>query len=133
MQSIFLDLSGNRLGGFEGLLLVLFPLYGSCPHRGSPFCVRQSPLIRTGKFASGKCCLTSPFQPHPVLSYPLEWPSLFEAEQRTNSSLSRFTTVAQRSCGWPIQGNVPDEAGWGSEQPGLVENVPAHGTEVGTQ
>lgn len=28
-------------------------------------------------------------------------------------------------------GSVPAQAGWGFEQPGLVEGVPAHGSGVG--
>ena len=35
--------------------------------------------------------------------------------------------VAQRGCGCPIPGRVPGQVGWGFEQPGLVEGVPAHG------
>ena len=35
--------------------------------------------------------------------------------------------VAQRSCGCPLPGSVQGQAGWGFEQPGLVEGVPAHG------
>jgi len=35
--------------------------------------------------------------------------------------------VAQRSCGCPIPGSVQSQAGWGFEQPGLVEGVSAHG------
>ena len=27
----------------------------------------------------------------------------------------------------PLSGSVPGQAGWGLEQPGLVEGVPAHG------
>ncbi|KAJ7411391.1 hypothetical protein WISP_102642 [Willisornis vidua] len=30
------------------------------------------------------------------------------------------------SCGCPIPGSVQGQVGWGSEQPGLVEGVPAH-------
>ena len=41
--------------------------------------------------------------------------------------------VAQRSCGCPIAGNVQGQAGWGFEQLGLVEGVPAHGRGVGTR
>ena len=33
--------------------------------------------------------------------------------------------VAQRSCGCPLPGSVQSQAGWGFEQPGLVERVPA--------
>lgn len=29
--------------------------------------------------------------------------------------------------GFPIPGNIPGEAGWGSEQPGVAEDVSAHG------
>ncbi|KAK4816011.1 hypothetical protein QYF61_011001, partial [Mycteria americana] len=35
--------------------------------------------------------------------------------------------VAQRSCGCPIPGSVQGQAGWGFEQLGLVEGIPAHG------
>ena len=31
--------------------------------------------------------------------------------------------AAQRSCGCPIPGGVQGQAGWGSEQPGLVGGV----------
>jgi len=34
--------------------------------------------------------------------------------------------IPQRSCGSPIPGNIQGQVGWGSEQPGLVEDVPAH-------
>jgi len=34
--------------------------------------------------------------------------------------------VAQRGSGGPIPGNIQGQAGWRSEQPGLVEDVPAH-------
>jgi len=40
--------------------------------------------------------------------------------------------VAERSCGCPLPGSVQVQAGQGSEQPGLVEGVPAHGRGVGT-
>jgi len=33
---------------------------------------------------------------------------------------------AQRSSGGPIPGNIQDQVGQGSGQPGLVEDVPAH-------
>jgi len=32
----------------------------------------------------------------------------------------------------PLPGSVQAQAGWSSEQPGLVEDVPAHGRGVGT-
>ncbi|KAJ7418642.1 hypothetical protein BTVI_28450 [Pitangus sulphuratus] len=32
-----------------------------------------------------------------------------------------------RSCGYPIPGSVQGQVGWGFEQPGPVEGVPAHG------
>jgi len=40
--------------------------------------------------------------------------------------------VSQRSCGCPLHGSVQGQVGWGFEQPGLVEGVPAHGRGVGT-
>jgi len=41
--------------------------------------------------------------------------------------------VAWRSCGCLIPGGVQGQAGWGFEQPGLVEGVPVHGKVVGTR
>ena len=41
--------------------------------------------------------------------------------------------VAQRSGGCPIPGSVQGQVGWGFEQPGLVEGVPAHGRGLGTR
>ena len=41
--------------------------------------------------------------------------------------------VAQRDCGSPIPGSVQGQAGWGFEQPGLAEGVPAHGRGIGTR
>jgi len=38
---------------------------------------------------------------------------------------------AQSNCGCPLPGRVQGQAGRGSEQPGLVEGVPAHGGGVG--
>jgi len=35
--------------------------------------------------------------------------------------------VAQRSCGCALPGSVQGQVGWGFEQPGLVEGVPALG------
>ena len=35
--------------------------------------------------------------------------------------------LAQRGCGCSLPGSVQGQAGWGFEQPGLVEGVPAHG------
>jgi len=39
--------------------------------------------------------------------------------------------VAQRSSRGPIPGNIQGQVGWRSEQPGLVEDVPAHYRGVG--
>ena len=39
--------------------------------------------------------------------------------------------VAQRGGRCPIPGNIPGQAGRGSEQPDLAEDVPAHGRGVG--
>jgi len=43
------------------------------------------------------------------------------------------TAACQRSCGCPLPGSVQGQVGWGFEQSGLVEGVPAHGREVGTR
>jgi len=34
--------------------------------------------------------------------------------------------IAQRGSGGPIPGNIQGQVGQGSEQPGLVEDIPAH-------
>ena len=49
------------------------------------------------------------------------------------SYVEALAQVAQRSCGCPLPGSVHDQAGWGFEQPGLVEGVPAHGRGLGTR
>lgn len=41
--------------------------------------------------------------------------------------------VIQRSGECPIPDSVQGRVGWGIEQPGLVETVPAHGSSVGTR
>jgi len=41
--------------------------------------------------------------------------------------------VAQSSCGCPLPGSVQGQIGWRSEQPGLADDVPAHGGGVGTR
>ena len=41
--------------------------------------------------------------------------------------------AAQRSCGCLLPGSVQGQAGWGFEQPGLVEGVLTHGRAVGTR
>jgi len=41
--------------------------------------------------------------------------------------------ISQRSCGCPLPGGVQGQVGWGFGQPGLVEDVPAHGRGVGTR
>jgi len=43
-----------------------------------------------------------------------------------NKGVEKLAQVAQRSCGCPLPGGVQCQAGWGFEQPGLVEDVPAH-------
>jgi len=45
----------------------------------------------------------------------------------------KLKQVAERSCGCPLPGSVQGQAGWGFEQPGLLEGVPAHGRGVGTR
>jgi len=34
--------------------------------------------------------------------------------------------ISQRGSGGPIPGNIQGQVGRGSEQPGLVEDIPAH-------
>jgi len=42
-----------------------------------------------------------------------------------NGGGETLAQVAQRGSGGPVPGNVQGQVGWGSEQPGLVEDVPA--------
>jgi len=37
-----------------------------------------------------------------------------------------------KEADFPLPGSVQGQVGWGFEQPGLVEGVPAHGMGVGT-
>ena len=39
--------------------------------------------------------------------------------------------IAQRGSGGPIPGNTQGQVGWGSEQSGLVKDVPAHCRGIG--
>ena len=41
--------------------------------------------------------------------------------------------AAHRSCGCPVPGTAPGQAGWGLEHPGLVEGVPVLGSRAGTR
>ena len=41
--------------------------------------------------------------------------------------------AAQRSCGCPLPGSAQGQAGWNSEHPGLVGDVPADGRGLGTR
>jgi len=44
---------------------------------------------------------------------------------RKKSFTMRVARHWNRSCGCPLPGSVQDQTGWGFEQPGLVEGVPA--------
>jgi len=48
-----------------------------------------------------------------------------------NEGSETLAQVAQRSCGFPLPGNIQGQVGWGSEQADLVEDVPDHGRRVG--
>ena len=41
--------------------------------------------------------------------------------------------VAQRGSGCPLTGSVQGQVGWGFEQPGVVEGIPAHVKVFGTR
>jgi len=47
------------------------------------------------------------------------------------SMVRHWNRIGQRSCGCPLPGNVQDQAGWGSEHPGLAAGVPARGRGLG--
>ena len=57
---------------------------------------------------------------------------LKEGGFRSDARKKFFTVTEVRGCGCPIPGSVQGQVGWGLEQPGLVEGVPAHGRGVGT-
>jgi len=48
-----------------------------------------------------------------------------------NESGETLAQVAQRSGRCLLPGNIQGQVGWGSEQPGLVEDLPAHCRGVG--
>ena len=52
------------------------------------------------------------------------------AEEGSSPTGAMATTSARASLG---HGSVQGQVGWSSEQPGLVEGVPAHGRGVGTR
>ena len=52
-------------------------------------------------------------------------PDITKKEILHSGSGEALAQVAQRSCGCPLPGSVPGQAGWSSEQPGLVEGGPA--------
>jgi len=57
----------------------------------------------------------------------------YELEILPREGGETLAQVAQRSCGYPLPGSVQGQVGWGFEQPGLVEGVPAHGRGIGTR
>ena len=61
----------------------------------------------------------------------LLWPERNKEEISYNKGSETLERVTQRGSGGPIPRNIPGQIGWGSEQPGLVEDVPAHCRVVG--
>jgi len=57
----------------------------------------------------------------------------YEEEILPHEGGETLAQAAQRSCGCPLPGSVQGQVGWGSEHPGLVEDVPADGRGVGTR
>jgi len=54
---------------------------------------------------------------------------LFNSKLKTHWTYWKVGNVNAPRC--PIPGNIQGQFGWGSEQPGLVEDVPAHCRRVG--
>ncbi|GAB0206191.1 mitochondrial enolase superfamily member 1 [Grus japonensis] len=50
----------------------------------------------------------------------------YKEEMFYNEGAETLEQVAQRGCGCPIPGHIQGQVGRGSEQPDLVEDVPAH-------
>jgi len=57
----------------------------------------------------------------------------YEEEILPHEGGEALAQVAQRSCGCLLPDSAQSQVGWSSEQPGLVEDVPAHGRGVGTR
>jgi len=51
----------------------------------------------------------------------------YEEEILRHESGETLAQAAQRSCGCPLPGRVQGQVGWSSEEPDLVEDVPADG------
>ncbi|GAB0208895.1 hypothetical protein GRJ2_003355200 [Grus japonensis] len=51
----------------------------------------------------------------------------FRLDVRKKFFTETLEQVSQRSCECPLSGSVQGQVGWGFEQPGLAEGVPAHG------
>lgn len=52
--------------------------------------------------------------------------TIYKEEVFHNEGGKTLEHVVQIGGGYPIPGNIQDQAGWGSEQSDLVEDVPAH-------
>jgi len=46
--------------------------------------------------------------------------------------VKHWNRLPREAVAAPLPGSVQGQVGWSSEQPGLVEDVPAHGRGVGT-
>ena len=57
----------------------------------------------------------------------------YEEEILPHGGGETLAQVAQRSCGCSLPGRAQGQVGWSSEQPGVVEDVPADGRGVGTR
>ena len=69
-----------------------------------------------------------PFNLHLFLS-----PAFIQEEILHCEGGEALEQAAQRDCGCPLPGSVQGQVGWGFEQSGLVEGVPAHSRGVGTR
>ena len=61
----------------------------------------------------------------------MEFQTRYKEEIFYNKGVETLEQVAQRGCRYPIPGNIQGQVGRSSEQPGLVEDVPAHCRGVG--
>ena len=79
-----------------------------------------------------------PLLPHLCTAFRSQWTSKIILEERNKTDIldwkcQKISTFAQRRCGCPLPGGVQGQVGWSSEQPDLVEDVPAHGRGSGTR